>query len=120
MRVRLIRKFDFQAAHRLMCFPEGHKCRRLHGHGFEAELVLEGEVHPEVGYLVDFGEVKAKLKPIRDQLDHAYLNDLPDLTHPTAEMLSKWIYDRLKPELPALKMVRLSETCSNAVEYEGD
>ena len=41
---RIIRKFDFHAAHQLLSFPEGHKCRQMHGHTFSCEVVLEGQV----------------------------------------------------------------------------
>lgn len=119
MKVRLIRSFDFHAAHRLTTFPEGHRCRELHGHTFNCDVVLEGEVDEARGYLIDFGEVKERIKPVEQQLDHALLNDIEGLSTPTAEMLAKWIYDRLKPDLKELVMVRLYETPRNSVEYTG-
>ncbi len=46
-RVRLVREFTFEAAHRLPNAPPGHKCGRLHGHSFRVELVCEGLVDAE-------------------------------------------------------------------------
>ena len=120
MRTRITRRFDFHAAHSLSTFPEGHKCRRMHGHTFVAEVTLEGEVDPERGYLMDFGELKRHLAPLEADLDHANLNELPGLQHPTTELLAKYIYDRLKPSLPLLRSVRLHETAQNSAEYGGE
>jgi 6-pyruvoyltetrahydropterin/6-carboxytetrahydropterin synthase len=55
MRVRLTKTFCFEAAHDLPTFPAGHKCRRLHGHSFRFVVVVEGEVDPAMGYLIDYG-----------------------------------------------------------------
>jgi len=119
MRVSLTKTIDFEAAHWLPTFPEGHKCRRLHGHSFKADIVVEGEVDPAKGYLIDFGQIKAVTDPIVKQLDHYCLNDIEGLENPTAEMLAKWIYDRLAPDLPLLKSVRIRETCTSSAEYTG-
>ena len=40
MVVRLHKSFTFEAAHWLPTFPEGHKCRRMHGHSFQVEVVV--------------------------------------------------------------------------------
>ncbi len=119
MQISLTKTFDFEAAHWLPTFPEGHKCRRLHGHSFKIDVVIVGEVDPPKGYLQDFGEVKQATEPIRNQLDHYCLNDIEGLENPTAEMLAKWVYDRLKPELPLLASVRVRETCTSSAEYSG-
>lgn len=119
MRVSLTKTIDFEAAHWLPTFPEGHKCRRLHGHSFKVDIVVEGEMDEEAGYLLDFGELKQTVAPIREQLDHRLLNDIEGLANPTAELLARWIYDRLKPALPLLALVRVRETCTSAAEYRG-
>jgi len=119
MRVALTKTIDFEAAHWLPCFPEGHKCRRMHGHSFKADIVVEGEFDTAKGYLIDFAEIKAVTQPIVDQLDHYCLNDIEGLENPTAELLAKWIYDRISPRLPILKLVRVRETCTSAAEYAG-
>ncbi len=119
MRIALTKTFGFESAHHLPCFPEGHKCRRMHGHSFRVDVVIEGEVDPKLGYLQDFAEVKAAIKPVEVMLDHQVLNELPGLEVPTAEVLAKWIWDKLKPALPLLSAVRVHETCTSSAEYRG-
>lgn len=119
MRVRLSKTFRFEAAHDLPTFPEGHKCRRLHGHSFRFEVVVEGEVEPAKGYLVDYGEIKRVVEPLVKRLDHYYLNEIEGLENPTAEVLAKWIYDRLKGELVLLEKIVVHETCTSSCEYSG-
>ncbi len=120
MRVSLTKDFTFEAAHWLPTFPEGHKCRRMHGHSFRITVVVEGEVPEGAGYLIDYGIVKQAIKPIEEQLDHRLLNEIDGLENPTAEMLSRWIWRRLKPNLPLLAAVRVHETCNNGCEYRGE
>jgi 6-pyruvoyltetrahydropterin/6-carboxytetrahydropterin synthase len=119
MRVRLTREFTFEAAHLLPHAPEGHKCRRLHGHSFRVEVMVQGDVDPAAGWLMDYGEIKDRIAPIRLELDHYYLNEIPGLENPTSEMLAAWIWKRLKPRLPSLSRIVVHETCESRCEYEG-
>lgn len=119
MRVTLAKSFTFEAAHFLPCFPDGHKCRRMHGHSFKVEVVVEGEMDPAKGYLVDYGDIKKAISPVHDALDHRCLNEVAGLENPTAEMLAKWVWDRLKPTLPLLTQVIVCETCTSRCVYEG-
>ncbi|MHC4416255.1 MAG: 6-carboxytetrahydropterin synthase QueD [Planctomycetota bacterium] len=119
MPVRLVKSFGFEAAHWLPTFPEGHKCRRMHGHSFRAEVVIEGEVPPDQGYLVDYGEIEAVVDPCLRQLDHRCLNDVEGLENPTSEVLAAWLWDRLKPLAPMLAAVVIHETCTARCEYRG-
>jgi len=118
-RVRLIRDFSFEAAHRLPNAPTGHKCGRLHGHSFKVAVVCEGEADPQSGWLVDFGEIKAAFEPLHEQLDHRYLNEIAGLENPTAENLARWLWIRLKAKLPCLAEIQLAETCAARCEYRG-
>lgn len=120
MHVTLTKSFTFEAAHSLPTFPEGHKCRRLHGHSFRVEVRVSGEMDEAKGYLVDYGEIKAACEPIRKQLDHYYLNEIEGLENPTSEVLARWIWQRLKPALPLLTAVVVQETCTSACEYRGE
>lgn len=119
MRARLVKAFDFEAAHWLPCFPEGHKCRRMHGHSFRVEVVVEGEIPEGRGYLIDYGEIKRAIGPIKDRLDHYCLNEIEGLENPTSEMIAKWIWDRLQPALPGLFEVVVHETCTSRCHYLG-
>jgi 6-pyruvoyltetrahydropterin/6-carboxytetrahydropterin synthase len=119
MRIRLAKSFSFEAAHFLPSFPEGHKCRRIHGHSFKVDVVVEGPLDPARGYLVDYGDIKRAVAPLHDELDHRLLNELPGLANPTSEMLAVWVWDRLQPVLPMLAEVIVHETCTSRCEYRG-
>ena len=119
MHVRLVKSFGFEAAHWLPTFPQGHKCRRLHGHSFRVEIAVEGDVPGERGYLVDYGEIQKAFEPVRDELDHRCLNDVKGLENPTSEVLAAWLWKRLAPALPLLAEVIVQETCTVRCEYRG-
>jgi len=118
-KVRLVRGFTFEAAHRLPKAPPGHKCARLHGHSFRVEVICEGDANPETGWLIDFGEIKRLFEPIMNRLDHRYLNEIEGLENPTAENLARWIWAHLKAELPPLAQITIAETCTSRCEYRG-
>jgi len=119
MFVRLSKSFHFEAAHGLPTFPEGHKCRRLHGHSFHFDVIVEGEVDPAKGYLIDYGDIQRAAEPTVKILDHHYLNEIEGLGNPTSEVLAVWIYDRLKRVLPELSAIVVRETCTSSCEYRG-
>ena len=119
MRVTLTKTLTFDAAHWLPTFPDGHKCRRVHGHSYRVEVILEGTVPPERGYLVDFTEIKDAARPLIDELDHRTLNDIVGLEIPTAENIARWFYEKLKPKLEPLRAIRIHETEGNCAEYRG-
>jgi len=70
--------------------------------------------------VVDFADIAEAFEPIRLRLDHYYLNDIEGLENPTSEMLAKWIWQRLKPTLPGLCRIEVSETCTAGCIYRGD
>lgn len=119
MNVRLSKRFRFEAAHLLPHVPEGHKCRRLHGHSFTVEVVVEGPVDPATGWLMDYAEIGRAFAPLHDQLDHRYLNDVEGLENPTSENLARWIWCRLAGTIPLCE-VRVEETCTSACTYHGE
>ncbi|GAB4514794.1 MAG: 6-carboxytetrahydropterin synthase QueD [Phycisphaerales bacterium] len=120
MRVRLVKTFDFEAAHWLPCFPEGHKCRRMHGHSFKVDVVVEGEIPDDRGYLIDYADIKRAVAPVRDRLDHYCLNDIDGLENPTSEVLARWIWRALEGALPMLSEIVVHETCTSRCHYSGD
>lgn len=116
---KLCKTFSFEAAHRLPHVPPGHKCGRLHGHSYHLEIIIVGDMEPEHGWVMDFSEIKDPMAPILEILDHNYLNDIPGLENPTSENIAHWIWDRLKPELPLLDEIILSETTTSRCSYRG-
>ncbi|MDB4281899.1 6-carboxytetrahydropterin synthase QueD [Paraglaciecola sp.] len=117
--MELYKDFRFEAAHRLPNVPEGHKCARLHGHSFLVRLTVDGEVDAHTGWVMDFDDIKNAFKPLLEQLDHHYLNDIPGLENPTSEVLVKWIWAHLQPQLKELSAVEVRETCTVGCIYRG-
>jgi 6-pyruvoyltetrahydropterin/6-carboxytetrahydropterin synthase len=114
----LWRRYRFEAAHWLPNVPAGHPCGRLHGHGFE--VVLHATQAPgahDPG--ADHDHLDACWAPLHAQLHLGCLNDLPGLENPTAELLTRWIWDRLKPVVPGLSWVSCHETGSSGAHYDG-
>ena len=114
----IFREFGFESAHLLPNLPEGHKCRRLHGHSYRVQIFVRGEVDPHTGMVMDFAALGAAFQPLLDGLDHRYLNDLDGLSNPTSENLAAWIWERLAGALPLSKVV-VRETCTSGVDYRG-
>ncbi len=109
----------FEAAHRLPFVPEGHKCGRLHGHSYRVRICASAPLDARGGWVRDFADLTAAFEPLRKQLDHYYLNEIPGLENPTSEILARWIWDRLRPTLPDLCAVEVMETCTSGCRYEG-
>lgn len=120
MNTAIYKDFTFEAAHKLPNVPDGHKCARLHGHSYRVRIHLEGKIDQKTGWFIDFADIKKVFKPIYEQLDHHYLNDIEGLENPTAEFIAKWIWIKLKPLLPQLSAIELMETCTCGVIFKGE
>ena len=118
--MEIYKEFMFEAAHRLPNVAAGHKCGRLHGHSWKGVIYVAGDVDPEAGWIMDYAEIKRIFAPLYDQLDHRYLNDIAGLENPTSEVVAKWIWDKLKPDLPLLSQVVINETCTSGCIYRGE
>lgn len=110
----LWRRYVFESAHRLPHVPAGHKCGRMHGHGFEVVLQVRDAGPRGVDH------VDAAWAPLHAQLHLHCLNDIAGLDNPTSEMLSSWIWGTLKPVLPPLAAVTVFETASCGAHFDGE
>jgi len=99
----------FEAAHHLPRTPEGHKCRRLHGHSYRLEV---GGAAPEVARPV--------LEKLFERVDHRNLNEVEGLENPTAEVTCRAFWDWFIQESVKPECVVLSETCESRCLYFGD
>lgn len=115
--ITIAKRFTFDAAHQLHGLPDGHKCKRLHGHTYQVDLKLCGPLDAR-GFVVDYAEISDAWKGIHDQLDHRYLNDVPGLDVPSTEVLVQWIAERVKatPIGPFLVAVRVAESSTTWAE----
>lgn len=103
---------QFEAAHQLPHVPAGHKCGRLHGHGFGVRLAADARLsgHPRL---------EAAWRPLFQELNHRYLNDIAGLDNPTSEVLAQWLHQRLADTLPGLAWVEVRETHSAGSQFDG-
>ena len=118
--MEIFTELAFESAHRLPNVPADHKCARLHGHSFRAEVHVAGPVGETSGWVMDFADVRAACEPLRLVLDHHYLNDIDGLDNPTSENIARWLWGRLQPALPGLCRVVVRETCTSGCTYTGD
>lgn len=70
----ITKEFTFDSAHQLV----GHngKCANVHGHTYKLQVSMKGELEhrgSSSGMVMDFTDVKEKIKPLLDHLDHAFL-----------------------------------------------
>lgn len=135
-RALVVRRTHFNAAHRLHNPAESDAWNRetfgpcnnpnYHGHNYEVELQVEGEIDPRTGYVVDVGVIKSLFdRHVHTVLDHRNLNlDVPWFAEhlPSAENIAVFIWQQLVERIPSgrLARVRLWETPRNYVEYTGE
>ena len=129
------RRVHFNAAHRLYNPDRSEEWNtrvfgvcsnpNYHGHNYELDVTVEGEVDPETGYVIDINVLKHLVEEkLLAHLDHRNLN--VDVAHfqrtiPTAENIAVYCWQVLAPLMPAgrLRRIRLWETPRNYVDYEG-
>jgi 6-pyruvoyltetrahydropterin/6-carboxytetrahydropterin synthase len=134
-RVRVTRRLHFSAAHRLnndaLSAEENQRIFGLcnspnfHGHNYELEVTVEGEIDPTTGYVLDLGHLRDIVETIIADLDHRNLNqDVSWLEGviPSTENLVVGIWNRLVERIPRGRLVRLVlwETPRNHAEYSGE
>ncbi len=89
MKAHIIKTIYFEAARRV----DG----RLTGYSYRVDLFAGGEVDPAMGWVADYGDIKNLFEPVRLQLDHRCLDDVPGLADTTPAGVSAWVADRLRP-----------------------
>jgi 6-pyruvoyltetrahydropterin/6-carboxytetrahydropterin synthase len=135
VKVRVVSSSHFSAAHRLHREDWDEetnrrvfeKCNNPHGHGhtYELEVTVEGEIDPETGYVMDFAKLKRTVEEhVLARLDRRHLNfDVDFLAgrNPTAENIVMGIWGQLENRVTPARLVRvaLNETEKNRVVYEG-
>jgi 6-pyruvoyltetrahydropterin/6-carboxytetrahydropterin synthase len=133
MKISVFRKAHFNAAHRLnnpLWSEEKNKvvfglCNspNYHGHNYELEVQITGEIDPDTGYVYDLGKLSDLVKKhVENRFDHKNLNlDCPEFfnLNPTAENIVVVIWQILRGviETPFDLKIRLYETPRNFVEY---
>jgi 6-pyruvoyltetrahydropterin/6-carboxytetrahydropterin synthase len=115
---------SFAAAHYIKNYHG--KCENLHGHNYKVRVYVKGEELDKGGMLLDFSLLKKGLKTVFKELDHKNLNDIKLFQDydPSAELICKFIFDKLKSLLPEegnryfLSKIEVFETDRNMAVYE--
>ena len=116
--------FSFAAGHHIDELPDGHKCRRPHGHTYTAEFEISAPGLTGPGFVTDFGDLAAVGRLIQDHLDHTMLNDvLP--TAPTSENLARhlaeWFIETVEPRIHGcLRAVVVRESPTTWARWEAE
>ena len=134
--MKIAKEFRWEMGHRLP--NHNGACRNVHGHSYRMQVEVEGDINPETGMVIDFGDISAKVKPFLSELDHAFLcqdsdtevlellerMDMKRMVIPfpsTVENICRLFIERLRPAFasePAVKAftVRIWETATSEAE----
>jgi len=131
------KKFKFEMAHQLDMAYSKACSEQIHGHSYICEMFFKGGELDESGMIIDFGEVKDKIKNYINSWDHSLVmpNTMPKQYikclkkynknlkivnyNPTAENMARDIYGYVKSFFPQCCKIRLHETDTGYAEYEG-
>ncbi len=95
---------------------------RLHGHGYEIGLTMEGEVHSRYGQMVSHANVRRVVTDIQDEFDHQSLNELRAFRGrpTTTESFSRILFQMIASTLPLTRLtVRENRWLSAATDSDG-
>ena len=122
---RIGKRFRFEAAHSLPRLPDGHKCKRDHGHSYQVAVILEAPKLNAFDFVVDYGDLDWFKMLIDERYDHRNLNEVFDEIYgvgevmTTAENLARHFYEIVAPAYTKLARVtvRVNETVNTFAEY---
>ena len=110
----------FSAAHHLLNYDGA--CENQHGHNWLVEAYVSGTELDKSNILVDYKVIKKNLKEVLDYLDHKDINELPEFRgiSPSSEILAKFIYEKMKSNLPQTSKISIWETPTSCASYFED
>lgn len=114
--MEISKRFRFEAAHSLPGLPNGHPCKKLHGHSYQLVVYVSGKPN-EYGMVNDYGEISTLVnRLVVKYLDHSNLNEI-GIAQPTAENLCLYVWSYLATEINGLSAVEIKETESTSCVY---
>lgn len=120
MATTLYREFTVEAGRFLPRLNAEHPCAHMHGHTFVIQVHVTARPDAEQGWIMDFAELDNRIQNVRQALDHKVLNDIAGLENPTTELLARWIWERLAPNLPGLSRIVIRENPHSGCIYTGE
>tara|TARA_Y100000310_G_scaffold267782_1_gene280002 strand:- start:26712 stop:27119 length:408 start_codon:yes stop_codon:yes gene_type:complete len=135
--MEIIKNFSWEMGHRLTFHKDG--CQNLHGHSYRCKVTIKGKLDKN-GFVMDFKDLKKVVQPLIDTFDHSFMwyrNDkimgkfFSDNTYnkfknypvdfePTAENISKHIFEWVKNTNLNVSRVKVYETQTSCSQYRGD
>ncbi len=108
---------SFSAAHHLLNY--NGECENQHGHNWKVEVYVRGTQLDKSNLLIDFKILKKELNNVLDILDHKDINTLEEFKgiSPSSEILSKFIYIKMKEKIPFIYKVSVWETEHACASY---
>lgn len=108
---------SFSAAHHLLNY--NGECENQHGHNWKVEAYVKGTELDKSNLLTDFKVLKKELNNILKLLDHKDINTLDDFKNvsPSSEVISKYIYDKLKVSISGVSKISVWETVNSCASY---
>lgn len=95
MKAQIVKTIYVEAAHYVNT-PD--KADDYTGNSYRIDLFAEGDIDPNIGWVIDYADMKHFFEPVRKQLDHACLNEIPGLGEDTSpEAIELWIAEQLHP-----------------------
>lgn len=107
----------FSAAHHLLNYDG--KCENQHGHNWLVEAYVQGTELDKSNILIDYKILKKHLKEVLNLLDHKDINELEDFKgiSPSSETLAKYIYEKMKANVPQISKISIWETATSCASY---
>jgi len=113
----ITKEFTFDSAHYLTEYQG--KCEKMHGHTYKMHVTIDGKVKAD-GMVYDFVAFKKLVKEnIIKKLDHALLNDI--IKNPSAENIAIWAWKNIEKKIKGAKLyeIKIWETATSFVTYDG-
>ena len=107
MKFELSQRFYFDAAHTLNRAIDTASSKRIHGHTYQAEIIVAGTPDPATGMVVDLGLVRQAIEQLRERLDHHLLDEVEGLGIPTLENLCVFILKEIALPAGLVQAVRV-------------
>ena len=112
----ITKEFTFAAAHHLEGLPDTHQCSRPHGHNYTVKVELQAPILNEVGFVVDYGDLKPLKDYIDQTLDHRDLNEVFSF-QTSAENIARHLFEWCHDRWPFTIAVHVSETPKTWASY---
>ncbi len=121
MKTSVTKVVKFETAHQLTN-SYSKECQEVHGHSYQCEVTLTGDIDPKTGMIIDFKIISEALKPIVEKYDHKFFTEETFGLNPTAENMAMDIFYTIQkhPKIGVLlTKVKLweTDTCCFEVRY---